>query len=88
MRIGFQECLFIKKAQMPRGSHPVCGGGLARDPAWVATRRLIAGKPAPTTLSDSISRSKRHARHSGESRNPDDARAERMDPGFRRDDDG
>ena len=36
--------------QMPRGSHPRCGRGLARNGASRRHQRLIAGKPAPTTL--------------------------------------
>ena len=38
--------------QRTRGPHPLCASGLARDQASVAARRLIAGKPAPTTLSE------------------------------------
>ncbi|WP_333706742.1 hypothetical protein [Ottowia beijingensis] len=47
---SYQKKLTINKSQMTRGPHPLCGSGLARDPAWVATKRLIAGQPAATTL--------------------------------------
>ena len=49
---GDLPCFMIKKRQMTLGPHPPCGNGLARDQALVATRRLIAGKPAPTTGSE------------------------------------
>ena len=37
---------------MTRGPHPLCGSGLARDEAPRRQQRLIAGKPAPATLSE------------------------------------
>ena len=37
--------LIVEKTRMTRGPHPLCGSGLARDPAFIATRRLIGGQP-------------------------------------------
>ncbi|NZA00913.1 DedA family protein [Ottowia beijingensis] len=44
--------VIAKKSQMTRGLHPLCGSGLARDAAPRRNPRLIAGKPAPTTLAE------------------------------------
>ncbi|HRL37339.1 MAG: hypothetical protein KA775_02825 [Ottowia sp.] len=44
--------LMIKDSPMTCGTHPLCGSGLARDEAPRRNERLIAGKPAPTTLSE------------------------------------
>ena len=44
--------LITEKTRMTRGPRPLCGSGLARDPAFIATRRLIAGQPAPTKQSE------------------------------------